>query len=97
MRDALIKPINDGATKPVEQKGTVLITDFCAQSYLPHISGEGGLKTSTVWGYKQVFNQHLRPHFKGKTLRNYRTHMGSQLLTELAKKLGPEDQMMEVS
>ena len=47
-----------------------------------------GLKESTVWGYKQIWNQHLKPHFAGVKLKDYRTHHGSQLLTTLAKKLG---------
>jgi integrase len=86
LRDTLMKPINDA--KPIEQKAAMLITDFWDTQYLPHISGEGGLKHSTVTGYRQVYSKHLKPHFAGKTLRDYRTHMGSQLLTEIAKTLG---------
>ena len=88
LRDALMKPVNDGAVKPADPKAAMLVTDFWETLYLPHISGKGGLKESTVWGYKQIWKQHLKPHFAGVTLRDYRTHHGSQLLTTLAKKLG---------
>jgi len=88
LRDALMKPINDGVGKTADPKGTTLVTDFWETLYLPHISGKGGLKESTIWGYKQIWKQHLKPHFAGVALKNYRTHHGSQLLTTLAKKLG---------
>jgi len=88
LRDALMKPVNDGAVKPADPKAAMLVTDFWETLYLPHISGTGGLKESTVWGYKQIWNQHLKPHFAGVKLKDYRTHHGSQLLTTLAKKLG---------
>jgi len=88
LRDVLMKPVNNGAAKPADPKGAMPVTDFWETLYLPHISGTGGLKESTVWGYKQIWKQHLKPHFAGVALKDYRTHHGSQLLTTLAKKLG---------
>lgn len=46
-------------------------------------------KSSTVQGYKQVWNKNLKPHFAEMTLREYRTHHGSLFLTRLAKTYGP--------
>jgi integrase len=41
----------------------------------------------TVYGYRQIWAQHLSGHFGTRTLREYRTHVGSIFLTALAKKL----------
>ena len=51
--------------------------------HLPH-SAVPIAELQGAWEWKQ----HLKSHFAGRTLRGYRTHMGSQLLTELAKRLG---------
>src|SRR6202022_4455125 len=42
----------------------------------------------TVYGYRQIWEQHLSGHFGATTLRDYRTHIGSKFLTELSKTLG---------
>jgi len=42
LRDALMKPINDGAAKTAEPEAAMLVTDFWEQLYLPHISGAAG-------------------------------------------------------
>src|SRR5437870_5015678 len=47
-----------------------LITDFWEQTYVPFI--EENKKPSTVNGYKQIWNQHLKAHFTGKTLYEYK-------------------------
>lgn len=63
------------------------IVEFWETTYLPFI--EQNLKHSTVWGYKQVWNQHLKAHFGNGLLKDYKTPMMSNFLTSLAKGLRP--------
>lgn len=63
------------------------VVEFWGKTYLPFI--EETLKPSTVHGYKQVWNQHLKSHFSTLQLGEYRTHMASVFLTGLAKTLRP--------
>ena len=62
------------------------VAGFWEQTYLPFI--KENLKPSTVQGYQQVWNSHLKEHFGTKTLREYKTPMGSVFITGLAKKFG---------
>jgi integrase len=62
----------------------ISIVDFWKQIYLPFI--EENLKPSTVDGYKKMWATHLKNHFAELLLTEYRTPMGSQFLTGLAKK-----------
>src|SRR6202035_1660884 len=63
-----------------------LVTEFWEQRYLPFVTAN--MKPSTVSGYKQIWNQHLRTHFAGKSLQEYRTHLGSTFLLSLTKTQG---------
>jgi integrase len=63
-----------------------LITKFWTETYLPFI--RENKKPSTVTGYEQIWGQHLQAHFAGKSLQEYRTHMGSQFLLTLTKTQG---------
>jgi integrase len=64
----------------------ITITEFWEQTYLPF--AKENLRCSTVYGYEQIWGQHLSSHFGQMTLREYRTHIGSAFLTSLAKTLG---------
>jgi integrase len=66
------------------QQTDLPITSFWELTYWPFVVEN--LKPSTQWGYKQVWNQHLKPHFDNMTLREYRKGMGSLFLTKLSKK-----------
>jgi len=74
--------VNSQVTPVVNQT----VTDFWEKTYLPF--AEDNLRHSTVHGYKQVWNQHLKPHFGDTLMRDYRTATGSLFLTTLAKTLG---------
>ncbi|MGB0021120.1 MAG: tyrosine-type recombinase/integrase, partial [Candidatus Sulfotelmatobacter sp.] len=63
----------------------ITITSFWELTYWPFVVEN--LKPSTRDGYRQVWNQHLKPHFGNMTLREYRTPTGSIFLTLLSKKL----------
>ena len=73
----------NGQTAPVVNQ---TVADFWDMIYLKFI--EENLRHSTVWGYKQIWEQHLRPHFGTTYLRDYRTATGSLFLTQLARTLG---------
>jgi integrase len=78
-RDDFMRTINLSQVSEAD----MLVTDFCEQRYLPFVTEN--MKPSTVSGYKQVWNQHLKAHFAGVTLQGYRTHVGSALLLSLTK------------
>jgi hypothetical protein len=71
-------------TNPANESMTVC--EFWDKTYLPF--AEDNLRHSTVHGYKQVWNQHLKGHFGTTLLKDYRTASGSLFLTTLAKTLG---------
>ncbi|HXP38854.1 MAG TPA: tyrosine-type recombinase/integrase [Candidatus Acidoferrales bacterium] len=73
----------------IENAGPMGVVVFWDSVYLPFIESTNNLKPSTVHGYKQVWNQHLKLHFGTMHLSEYRTHMMSVFLTGLAKTLRP--------
>lgn len=70
---------------PTPSKSTIV--EFWDKTYLPFITSN--LKYSTVFGYKQNWNNHLKAHFGTTRLRDYKTPMGSMFITGLAKTLRP--------
>jgi hypothetical protein len=65
------------------------VAAFWEQRYLPF--AESNLKPATVYGYKQIWNQHLKSHFGDLTLQSYKTHMGSQFLLWLTRAQDPQN------
>ena len=80
------------ASQSLEQD--MLIADFWEQHYLPYISEIVPLtdkprkKASTLRGYKQIWNQHLKKHFGKLTLQNYEPIHGTRLLQSLVSTQG---------
>ena len=64
----------------------IAVCEFWNDTYLPFATKN--LKPATVYGYEQIWGQHLQPHFGSLTLKEYRTHFGSRFLTGLADALG---------
>ena len=62
-----------------------LVSDFYAKEFLPYC--ERKLKPSSVHGYKKLWSGVLERHFEGRTLAGYKTHHGSEFLTNLAPRL----------
>jgi integrase len=62
-------------------KTPLLITDYWRDIYLPFITKN--LKPSTVAGYTQIWEQHLKAHFTERTFQEYETHHGSKLLNDI--------------
>lgn len=64
-----------------------LITDYWEQVYLPTV--KQGLKLSTVAGYEEVWRNHLKEHFAGRTFNEYEPVDGNRLLNDkVAQKYG---------
>src|SRR5437879_3813106 len=49
------------------EEADLTMAGFWELTYWPFVVEN--LKPSTQWGYKQVWNQHLKPHFGNMTLR----------------------------
>lgn len=69
--------------------GEMRIVAFWEQHYLPYIEAVVPLtkqprrKASTVRGFKQIWNQHLKSHFGATTLKDYEPAMGKRFLRSL--------------
>ena len=75
----------NGGESDVSNSKTVV--EFWDTIYLPFI--EQNLKHSTVRGYIQIWNQHLKQHFGCTLLNDYKTSVFSLFLTQLAKTYRP--------
>jgi hypothetical protein len=79
---AKIKAEQAALTSPSDN---VRIVDFWDRVYLPYLeaivplTGEQRRAPSTVRGFKQIWNQHLKAHFGDTTLKAYEPAMGNGL------------------
>jgi len=73
-------------TTPTNPANDHTVCEFWDKTYLPFI--EANLRHSTVHGYKQIWEQHLKGHFGTTLFKDYRTASASLFLTSLAKTLG---------
>jgi integrase len=70
------------------------VADFWQTRYLPYceevveLTGEPRKKPSTVRGYTQIWNQHLKAHFGDTSLQDYEPWMGTDFLQSLTAKQG---------
>jgi integrase len=80
LRDEFMRKINDGPLASPE----VLVTEFWENTYLPYLRETK--RPSTRKGYEKLWRLELEDHFRGRSLRDYRTHQGSEFLTSLAKR-----------
>jgi integrase len=86
LADEFMRTVNEKAGAVETLGEDVTIVDFWTRTYEPFATEN--LRHSTVYGYRQIWAQHLEKHFGKLTLREYRTHMGSQFLTALSKDFG---------
>jgi integrase len=82
LRDEFMRKVNVNQANEQDMR----IADFWEQRYLPFVLEN--MKASTVYGYQQIWQQHLKAHFGEMTLQGYRTHYGSQFLLGLTKTQG---------
>jgi integrase len=67
------------------------VTEFWEHYYLPYCEKEWkgtGMRATTVRGYKQVWNQHLKKHFGTITLQKYTADNARRFLSGLKTKQG---------
>jgi integrase len=88
VRDKIMQGVNAAQSNGTPQQD-MSIADFWEQRYLPYceevvqLTGKARKKPSTVRGYKQIWNQHLKAHFGKVTLQGYEPFMGTQFLQSL--------------
>src|SRR5579864_1656531 len=93
LRDEFMKPINEGNGAATQD---ITVAQFWKDTYEPF--AKENLKASTVHGYRQIWGEgceckdancgHLKKHFGDIAMRDYKTHMGTNYVTALAKKFG---------
>jgi integrase len=88
VRDKFMQTINVGQTSTSPSQN-MSIVDFWEQKYLPYceeivtLTGQPRKKPATMYGYKQIWRQHLKEHFGRLTLQEYKAYMGTQFLRSL--------------
>jgi integrase len=84
LRDEFIITTRKPQPQPTKE---VLITEYWEQAYLPTV--KRGLKPSTVAGYEDIWERHLKEHFTGRSFQAYEPVHGNKLLNDLvAEKYG---------
>ncbi|MBI3476678.1 MAG: hypothetical protein HY010_13175 [Acidobacteria bacterium] len=93
VRDKIMQTVNAAQSNGQPQQD-MSISDFWEQRYLPYceeivqLTSKARKKPSTVRGYKQIWNQHLKAHFAKRTLQQYEPFMGTQFLQSLTSTQG---------
>jgi integrase len=81
LAEDFMRTVNTGS-----HEGDLRIADFWETTYLPFV--KQNMKSSTVTGYEQIWNQHLKAHFNGTLLSEYKTHLASAFLYSLTTSQG---------
>jgi len=88
LRDDFMRTVNQQEGKHLTLRSDMLISD-CWERYLAYcqeivqVTGQPRKRGSTLHGYKQIWNQHLKARFEGLTLRQYEPAHGNRLLRSL--------------
>jgi integrase len=69
---------------PTVKRGAMSVVDYWTGVYVPF--AEKNLRASSLGGYKQIWNQHLKNHFGEMLLTEYSTGKATAFLTKLAEK-----------
>jgi integrase len=89
LRNDFMQTINTQQASGRTTAKDMTVLDFWEQQYLKYceeilsLTGKARKKPSTVRGYKQIWNQHLKAHFGKVTLQEYEPSMGTQFLQSL--------------
>lgn len=96
LRDDFMHKINSQQDSVRTVQADMSVADFWQTRFLPHCeeiievgerAGHPRMKSSTLRGYKQIWNQHLKPHFGSITLQDYNDpRPGNQFLRSLTAK-----------
>src|SRR5271163_736195 len=79
------------STAPTITVEDMTVVEFWEQQYLPYCEKEWkgtGMRASTVRGFKQVWNQHLKAHFSTTTVQKYTADLARRFLSSLKSKQG---------
>jgi integrase len=100
LRNEFMQTINVQQASGRTAAKDTLITDFWEQKYLPYCDATDektkleqkykgkGMKPSTVRGFKQIWNQHLKAHFAKFTLQGYQPDYARRFLASLKTSQG---------
>lgn len=86
---AKIRTTIEQAEPTSTQTSDVKVVTFWETRYLPYLeevvklTGQPRRKPSTIRGFKQIWNQHLKGHFADLTLRQYEPALGNRFLRSL--------------
>jgi integrase len=91
LRDDFMHKLNQeqASHRAVNRAVDMPVVDFWENHYLPYceaivpLTSQPRKKLSTVRGYKQIWNQHLKAHFGTVTLQDYEPSMGTDFLRGL--------------
>lgn len=89
LRDEFMNKRNQQSGHRAVRAADMKVVDFWEQVYFPYceavipLTGQPRKKPSTARGYKQVWKQHLKPHFGKMTLQEYEPVFGTQFLRSL--------------
>ena len=86
-----MRTINEREHSPQQQAQDLSVVDFWERVYLPYCEKEWkgtGMRASTISGYMQVWNQHLKKHFSTLTLQAYTADHARRFLSSLKTKYG---------
>lgn len=81
LADKLLTPVN---TKHQTPESSLTLSDFIENHYLKYAKRE--LRPSTVKGYKDLFNNHLKERTKDVTLKDFRTVHAQRLIADINTK-----------
>jgi integrase len=79
LADEVLAPLNTGKVRP---ESTMTVAGFIENEYLPWT--ERSKRPSTVKGYKDIWNYHVKVRIGNVTLRDFRPHDGTRLLESIA-------------
>src|SRR6266851_4023650 len=86
-----MRTINEREKTPQRVSQDLMVVDFWERVYLPYCQTEWkgtGMRASTVLGYEQIWNQHLKNHFGTHTLQAYTADNARKFLSSLKTKQG---------
>lgn len=94
------KELTKVSTAPAVTTEDMKVVDFWETEYLPYCDSKNektplsqkwkgtGMRASTVRGFKQVWNQHLKLHFGNTTMQRYTADLARRFLSSLKTKQG---------
>ena len=86
-----MRTVNEREKTPQRVAQDLMVVDFWERVYMPYCQKEWkgtGMRASTVKGYEQIWNQHLKDHFGTHTLQAYSADNARKFLSSLKTKQG---------